>query len=124
MPRLSDKNKALTERFFEQAFNQGDLSVVDELLSPKYQYNGHPSPPAGTKAWVEGLRTQFPGLHFTVEAILAEDDKVALRWRLDIPKGAAQPAGSLKGTNILTFADGQAVTNDQSGGTMADFVPA
>ena len=123
MSDTSDENKALTVRFFEEAFNQGNLGVVDELLRPDYAYNGHPSPPAGTKAWVTRLRTQFPGLQFIVEAILAEDDKVALRWRMMIPVAAGRPAGHIVGTNILVFAAGQAVSNDQSGGGMADFAP-
>lgn len=122
MSETSDENKALTVRFFEEAFNQGNLGVVDELLSPDYTYNGHPSPPAGTKAWVTGLLTQFPGLHFIIEAILAEDDKVALRWRMAIPADAGRPAGHIIGTNILVFVAGQAVSNDQSGGGMSDFV--
>lgn len=121
MSETSDENKALTVRFFEEAFNNGNLSVVDELLSPAYAYNGHPVPPAGTKAWATGLLTQFPGLHFIIEAILAEDDKVALRWRMTLPAGVGRPAGHIIGTNILVFAAGQAISNDQSGGTITDF---
>lgn len=123
MSETSDENKALTARFFEEAFNQGNLGVVDELLSKDYAYNGHPSPAAATKGWVTGLLAQFPGLHFIIEAILAEDDKVALRWRMVIPAATGRPTGHIIGTNILTFVAGQALTNDQSGGGMADFLP-
>jgi hypothetical protein len=123
MSQMSDENKALTVRFFEEAFNQGNLGIVDELISPDYQFNGRPSPPAGTKQWVQELRAGAPGLHFVIEAILAEDEKVALRWRMHIPAGGGRPAGSIVGTNILSFIGGQALTNDQSGGTPADFTP-
>ncbi len=123
MSETSDENKALTVRFFEEAFNHGNLGVVDELLSPDYAFNGHAFPPSGTKAWATGLLTQFPGLHFIVEAILAEDDKVALRWRMTIPAATGRPAGHIIGTNILVFAAGQAISNDQSGGTMNEFTP-
>ncbi|HEY1751755.1 MAG TPA: nuclear transport factor 2 family protein [Caulobacteraceae bacterium] len=120
---MSDENKALTVRFFEEAFNEGNLGVIDELISPDYRFNGVPSPPANTKAWVQQLRASMPGLHFVIEAILAEDDKVALRWRNNIPAGGGRPAGSIVGTNILSFIGGQALTNDQSGGEASDFKP-
>jgi hypothetical protein len=72
---------------------------------------------------VQTLRAGAPGLHFVIEAILAEDEKVALRWRMNLPAGAGRPAGSIVGTNILSFIGGQALTNDQTGGTAADFKP-
>jgi hypothetical protein len=48
---------------------------------------------------------------------------VALRWRMTIPAGTGRPAGHIIGTNILVFVAGQAISNDQSGGEMADFAP-
>lgn len=122
MTATSDANKAATAAFFDGVFNHGDMSLVTRLLSPDYHMNGQPSDPAGTIAWAEGLRAHFPGLQFVIEAILAEDDKVAVRWRMMTLASAEQPAGHVIGTNILVFAGGQAISNDQSGGTPADFV--
>ena len=116
---LSDRNKSIVERFFTEVFNQGNMSVVDETLAPNYHYNGVASDAAGTKAWAEGLRKQFPDLHFTIEDSLAEDEKVALRWRMDVT-GPGGKKGYVQGTNIIVMRDDQAVTNDQGGGK--DFV--
>jgi predicted ester cyclase len=65
----------------------------------------------------QGLRQKFPDLHFAVEAILAEDDKVALRWRMTGTDTQSGIKVTASGTNILVFVNGQAVSNDQGGGT-------
>jgi predicted ester cyclase len=119
MSQTSDDNKSLTVKFFEQVFNHQNYDVVAELLSPDYKFNGVKQAPAQTTAWARGLHQKFPDLHFVIEAILGEDDKVALRWRMNATAGGIK--GYVTGTNILVFMDGQAVSNDQGGG--ADFVP-
>jgi predicted ester cyclase len=120
MPTTSDLNKSNTVRFFNLVFNEGNMDVIDELISPDYKFNGVATSAAGTKAWAEGLRAQFPDLHFSIEGIRAENDNVALRWRLR----GTNPAGvngHVIGTNILAFSGGQAISNDQGGGS--EFVP-
>lgn len=109
MSDTSDQNKANTIEFFMQVFNQGDVGLISSLLSPDYKYNGQPSSVADNVGWVNSLRAKFPGLQFSIESILAEDDKVALRWRLTVQAGFTMTA-----TNILTFVGGKAVTNDQT----------
>ena len=116
MSETSDQNKMTIVRFFEQVFNKGNLGVVDEILAPNYQYNGKPSAPDGTKKWVQSLRAKFPDLHFTIETILAEDDKVALRWLMTGTDQSTKEKGYCIGTNIIVLADGKAITNDQGGG--------
>jgi hypothetical protein len=39
----SDRNKATTARFFDEAFNKGNLAVVDESISPEYTFDGKPN---------------------------------------------------------------------------------
>ena len=114
MSDTSDQNKANVTRFFNEVFNKGNMDIVDALLHPDYQFNGVPTPAANTKAWAMGLRAKFPDLHFSIETILAEDDKVALRWRMTCTD-AGKPVYNL-GTNILVMVNGQALRNDQGGG--------
>jgi hypothetical protein len=127
VPVLDDKvrrNKENVRRFFEGAFNEGDLSLVDKLLAPGYTFNGHPSPPAQTKQWVAGLREMLSGLHFTIDDILGEDNKVALRWTLVGTDQQKNLKLTNSGTNIITVDDeGRAVSNWQSGGTPQDLQP-
>jgi predicted ester cyclase len=121
MSKTSDHNKALTVKFFEQVFNEGNFAIIDDMIGPDYTYNGHATTGEQTKAWANGLRSRFPDLHFTIEAILAEDEKVALRWRM---VGTDKQTGhrvTTSGTNILFIVDGKAISNDQGGGT--DFTP-
>jgi predicted ester cyclase len=114
-------NKQIVQRFFELVFNEGNMAVVDQTLSPNYSYNGGATSAGGTKAWAQGLRTTFPDLHFAIESILAEDDKVALRWRMTGTDQASKQPVYASGTNILVMVSGQALTNDQGGGT--EFLP-
>lgn len=112
-------NKSLTVKFFEQVFNHENYDIVAELLSPDYKFNGVKTSAAQTVGWAKGLHQKFPDLHFVIEAILGEDDKVALRWRMNATAGGVK--GYVSGTNILVFVNGQAISNDQGGGS--DFVP-
>jgi len=76
------RNKALTLRGFEEMFNKGDLSVVDELMADREE--DHQEAP-GTdivehlKDVIVKMRTAFPDLHFEVHHMLAEGDMVASR---------------------------------------------
>ena len=64
-----EENKALVRNALEEAWNKGNLDVIDEHLSPDYV---HHNPPAGVPNDREGykqavtmLRTAFPDyLHY------------------------------------------------------------
>ena len=114
-------NIELARKFWGDVLNGQNVALVPVLLSPKYKFNGHPSTSDATIAWVKGLHAKYPGLQFTIEDILADEHKVALRWRLDVTDPASGKKGYFTGTNIIVVEGGQALTNDQGGGT--DFVP-
>lgn len=79
---VNEANKAIVQAVMERAFNQGDLTVIDEYHAPDGVDHQEP---LGTnfiehlKAVVRGLRTAFPDLHFEIHDILAEGDIVAFR---------------------------------------------
>jgi predicted ester cyclase len=124
MKSQSEINKNLAIRYFNDVFNEQKFDVITELLSPLYTFNGAPSSVEANKAWVISLHQTYPGLHFSVESILAEDDMVALRWKMEAPASGARPEGWITGTNIITFVEGQALTNDQNGQTSPSWTPA
>jgi steroid delta-isomerase-like uncharacterized protein len=68
------------------AFNQGDLAVVDALLSPESITHipawGMPANRTGLKLFVSSLRTAFPDLHCTVEDEILEAGRSAAHWTL------------------------------------------
>jgi len=78
----TETNKAIAKQVLEAAFNQGDLSVIDQYAAADGV--DHQEPP-GTdfrqhlKEVVTRMRTGMPDLHFEVHDILAEGDIVAFR---------------------------------------------
>ena len=73
-------------RLFEEAFNQGNLDVVDELLSPDHfahnAFGGVPNGPQGFKCLMAMFRNAFPDLHCTLEDEIRQDDKIAAHWTM------------------------------------------
>jgi len=118
-PNHVERNKALARKFFDEAFNKGNLAVVDETIAATYTFNGAPQKPEDVKGWVTGLRAGFPDLHFVIDAILGEGNDVALRWRLTATYASGAKAGArveASGTNIVTMnAEGKCVANMQNG---------
>jgi steroid delta-isomerase-like uncharacterized protein len=80
-----EENRALIQRFVEEAFNRGNLGVVDEIYAPDYVGHTAGLPeqtpgPEGVKELVGLYRRAFPDLHTTIEDIVTEGDRVAYRW--------------------------------------------
>jgi steroid delta-isomerase-like uncharacterized protein len=79
---MSEENKALASRVPLEAFNQGRLEVVDEVLAPDSVDHtqlppGLPPGREGLKALIGALRTAFPDLQITINQQIAEGDRVA-----------------------------------------------
>jgi steroid delta-isomerase-like uncharacterized protein len=82
---MSAENKALARRLIDEAFNAGNLDVIDELLAEDYVgYDAAlPEPQRGraaAKEAIAGYRAAFPDVHLTVEDQVAGEDRVATRW--------------------------------------------
>jgi steroid delta-isomerase-like uncharacterized protein len=79
---MSEENKAIVRRWVE-AFNEGNLEAVDELLTDSYVRHDPNSPevrgPEEEKQLIAMYRAAFPDLHFSVEDMVAEEDRVATR---------------------------------------------
>lgn len=82
---MSETNKALVRRWFDDLFSGGDPRAVEEIIHPEYVLHD-PGFPDGVRG-VEGfrrflmrLRTAFPDLRSTLEDIMAADaDRVVTR---------------------------------------------
>ena len=72
-------NKAFVQRYIEEAWNKGNIDVVDELYGANFSGGGYGGV-EGLKAAITSYRTSFPDLHFTIEETIAEGEKVAYRW--------------------------------------------
>jgi predicted ester cyclase len=80
---VEEANSALARRLYKEAWGDGNLSVVDELVSPHLLDHRHGS--RGTREYrraVERLRDTFPDLRLSVEDQRPEGDSVTTRCTL------------------------------------------
>jgi len=117
---MSEANKALVRRFYEEAFMKGNLDVIDEISEPNFiDHNPAPGQEPGIQGIKKSLveyRTAFPDLQITVEDMIAEGDKVVARiTATGTHKGvfAGIPAtgkrASISVIDIVRVANGKAV---------------
>jgi steroid delta-isomerase-like uncharacterized protein len=116
---MSEQNKQLIRRVFEEVYNQGNLDVVEDLASRDFVAHS-PSEdirgPAGVKQFVTGLRTAFPDFHTTIEDQIAEGDRVVTRFtatgtHTGTYKGMPPTGrrGTMTGIDIERIVDGKSV---------------
>jgi predicted ester cyclase len=103
---LTVDNVAMTNRFIEEAWNKGDLSVLDELCDP----NIVTEQKQGVTSW----RAAFPDLQMTVDEISAGNNKVTVEWTITGTHqgefmGVAATGKKVKysGIGVATFAGGK-----------------
>ena len=80
----AEANKALVRRFFEEVWNQGSDAAIDAFIAADAVGN---DPDFGTgreafRAQWRKWRSAFPDIHFAVDDVIAEGDKVLTRWTL------------------------------------------
>jgi predicted ester cyclase len=79
----AEENKAVIRRLIEEVYNEGNLDVVDELVAP--DLFDHAAVPEhqhgidGFKHVIEWVRDISPDVHYEIDDIIAEGDKVAVR---------------------------------------------
>jgi steroid delta-isomerase-like uncharacterized protein len=112
-------NKALVRRFYEEAWANGKLDVIDEVFANEYVRHDLRSTqalpgPEGQKRITADFRSAFPDLRFEVEFAIAEDEFVAARWAASGTHlgtwGAVEPTGrtaTFSGVNIFRFENGK-----------------
>ena len=78
---MSEQNKAIAARIPLEAFNQGKLEVIDEVIADNSVDHGTrpPGVPAGKegiKVLAKSLRSAFPDLKIVIDLQVAEGDLV------------------------------------------------
>src|SRR5258708_36983712 len=82
---MSEQNKAIVRRLFEELWNKGNLSLADQFFTPNYTDHDSSSPdfgqgPESERKRVTLYRNAFPDLRLTIEDLIAEGDTVMARW--------------------------------------------
>ena len=114
-----EENKKSTYRIFEEIWNKGDLSVIPELISPDYVGNNVPQKITGLDGFekmITDTRTAIPDIHFTVDDVFGEGDKLAVRFTATGTQtgkvGDTEPTGEpVKAITLLInrYVDGKCV---------------
>src|SRR5258708_4791647 len=81
----TEENKALMHRIYEEVFNQKNLVAIDDFIAPNFV--NHSAAQLGmtggdlehVKQFLSMVMQVFPDLHYTVEDLVAEGDKVVAR---------------------------------------------
>ena len=96
-----DVNIAAFQRYTEEAWNQGNTDMLDEVLTTdhvRHDNGADISGIDGVAALINSYRTAMPDLHFDIQDITADDDRV---WAYVIGAGTQ--------TGRLVFPDGTAI---------------
>ena len=82
----TEENKATNRRFYEEAINQKQLAVLDEIADANYVSHSFPPglPPGreGLKAFISAFHAAFPDGQLSIDQMIAEGDTVANRLTL------------------------------------------
>lgn len=86
---LESENKALLRRWFDEVWNHGRDEAIEELRTPDATATGLAETlakldeAAQFRSFVTNMRAALPDLHVSIEDMLAEEDKVAVRLVVD-----------------------------------------
>jgi steroid delta-isomerase-like uncharacterized protein len=78
----TDTRRKLIEQSWAAAWDRGDVDKLDELLAPHYRRlgSGEGQDLTQFKASIVATRTAFPDLTTTIDDIVIEGDRAAIRW--------------------------------------------
>ena len=80
----TNDNKSVIRSFIEDVLNQGRLERADDIVIEDFvefdPLPGQSQGKEGLKEVIRQLRSAFPDIHWTVDEMLAEDDKVFTRF--------------------------------------------
>ncbi|HEY7589648.1 MAG TPA: ester cyclase [Candidatus Limnocylindrales bacterium] len=87
--------RALVRRFIEEVFGRGNVAAIDELVAPDFvshTFGFTEDGPAKLKAATERVHATLSDVRFTVEDVVVEGDRVAVRLT-----ASATPTGEFMG---------------------------
>jgi predicted ester cyclase len=79
-------NKGLVRRFYKEVYVDWNMALAYQILSPQFTSHdwpqGGPRGPQAFRAYYAALRSAVPDARYEVDDLVAEDDKIVVRWRL------------------------------------------
>lgn len=118
LPVVSRSENVEIARRWLAAWNAKDFAALDELYDPEFVFHSRPPGLAegidGEKQILTMLHGAFPDLRMSIEAVIADDDLVAVRWRMPAThlgpfRGVAATGRSVvqTGIDILSIENGR-----------------
>jgi predicted ester cyclase len=112
-----EENKAIARRLVEEGW--ANPEIIDEIVAPDFVWHHDPEGREAYKgAWI-GWFAGLPDARMTVEDMIAEGDKVVVRWACSGTQTGTlwgiPPTGksvSITGTFTFRFAGGKIVENN------------
>jgi predicted ester cyclase len=107
-----EENKAIEQRIWEELLDGGRTEKMNELIATDYVYHGPGGLELkgieGLKKFITWLHTSFPNIHFTLDDLIAEGDRVVTFWTM---KGThkSNKQAELQGIIISRFVNGKVV---------------
>ena len=121
MDSTSELNKRKVRLFVEAVWNEGRLALIDELVADDYigrvpRIEKAVRGPEGVRRLVSCGRRAHPDLYIKIDDQLAEDDRVATRWRATakapVARATTAPTGGTPccaGISIIRLLAGKQV---------------
>jgi steroid delta-isomerase-like uncharacterized protein len=118
---VSQQNEAIVRRLIEEAWNRGNLAVVDDCLAARYTEEGPLETvrgPEDEKAMITKYRNAFPDCNIQIDEMFSVEDRVVTRFtysgthRGDF-EGIAATGRSVqgKGIDVVHMLDGRIVAS-------------
>lgn len=83
---MESENKELLRRFYAEVFADWNQELINELVAPEFRSHDWSvdsrTGPDGFRDFYNPVLGCFPDTHYEVEDIIAEGDKVVVRWKL------------------------------------------
>jgi predicted ester cyclase len=93
-PLSEEFNKSIVRRIWEEAWQAGNLAVMDELVDANHVLHAYPEDLAygsgaeGLKRLIAVNRANLPDAHLTINDLIAQGDKVVTRYTVRVPPAA------------------------------------
>lgn len=113
----AQNNKEVVRSIYEQSMNKRNLGLLKEIISEDYTGATGVKGPAGFEATITSLIHSFPDIQWKIQELIAEGDKVMVKWEIQGTHTNAfqhiAPTGKKvngTGMGIYEFKDGKVVS--------------
>ncbi len=114
---VTTQNKQVIRNLYEQVLNKRNMALLPTLIAPEYVGFKDEKGPHAFEGFIAPLIKSFPDINWDIKDLIAEGDKVSIRWRW---------TGTFKNqyqkfmpTNQVTHNDGLAIYQLKDGKVIA-----